>query len=84
MSDRSKPRTAQHPACGAVWPNVERNSHCPVCHQTFGNHRIADKHRRTVDGERVCINPSELTVDGFLPVQLDGIWKKSRVRLSAL
>jgi hypothetical protein len=74
MTDNSKPRTVTHPACGAVWPNTERHSHCSACHQTFGNHRIGNRHRRTLDGVRTCTSPAALPFNGAPPVLTAGIW----------
>lgn len=72
------PKTATHPACGKTWPNVSRNSHCPGCHQTFSSHKVADRHRRNLDGERVCVDPALLNVDGHTPVLVNGVWKSGR------
>jgi hypothetical protein len=74
MTDNSKARTAWHPACGAVWPNTERHSHCAACHRTFGNHRIGNRHRRTIEGARLCVSPAGLRFNGAPPVLSEGIW----------
>ncbi|MCG2624700.1 hypothetical protein LVY72_22685 [Arthrobacter sp. I2-34] len=68
------PRTVTHPACGASWPNHNTNSHCTQCHQTFGNHKIADRHRIDGPAGRRCLDPAQMKVNGHVPVMIDGIW----------
>lgn len=74
IKEEVMPNTVTHPACGKTWPNLDRNSHCTVCHETFGSHRIADRHRREVEGQMVCVDPAMLTINGRVPVLRYGLW----------
>lgn len=67
-------KNVTHPDCGQTWPNRNSLSHCPVCHETFGNHTVADAHRVTEDGQRICLDPAGLTVSGYRPVLKGGVW----------
>ncbi|MHA7247620.1 FDXHR family putative zinc-binding protein [Arthrobacter tecti] len=71
-------KTVTHLQCGKSWPNGTRNSHCTVCHQTFGNHDLADRHRKDVGAERICIDPAELRYQGYQPVLRAGVWKSGK------
>lgn len=81
---KNAPKTVTHPQCGATWPNRNANSHCSGCHQTFGNHKVADLHRRDIDGERVCVDPADILVDGHTPVLVDGLWKSGKIYAALL
>lgn len=47
--------------CGKQVPYTSKWSHCPVCHETFGSHAIADAHRvGRYDDDRRCLTPAEM------------------------
>lgn len=76
-------KTVTHPACGQSWPNANRNSHCSVCCRTFGNHRIGDAHRQTIEGVRQCVDPSTLLIGGWAPKLRGSIWVSGKPDLRA-
>jgi len=59
------PGFAQHGKCGAWWTGHSRQ-HCaaPGCCITFSSETAAERHRKTVDGKRVCVDPASV---GLVP-----------------
>jgi hypothetical protein len=78
------PRDAIRHSCGAWWTGLSR-AHCaaPECHRTFSSDSAAERHRRTVDGERVCVDPETVGLEArakpwgvcwSFPAREDGGW----------
>lgn len=59
------PSFGQHGKCGAWWTGHSRQ-HCaaPGCCRTFSSETAAERHRKTVDGRRVCVDPATV---GLVP-----------------
>ncbi len=51
--------TTTHPPCGKSWTGA-KPEHCPVCCETFGGTRTADRHRVGPMGDRNCLHPAQI------------------------
>lgn len=60
--------------CGRQWTGL-REAHCTVCHRHFSTPRNFDYHRQATENATVCLDPTEVSVEGGHAMRAkDTVW----------